>query len=342
MRLSFIIISHRPELLRRCLESLDISGCPGTEILVLLNGDFPGLREEFSGCWPQARVQEIPRSSRGAARNLALGRTSGELLYFLDDDVIVPPGFCGRVLEKFARNPDAGYGGGPNLGAPGATAFQTAVDFALSSHWGAGPMRVRYHAGGEDRRLPSWGFMLCNLGVRRRLLTEAGLSFPESCVSAEENLLLYRTEKLSGPGLFSPELHVQHVRRKDLAGFCHQTFQSGAGRMQITRMAPGSLQLTTLLPPAGLLYLAAAAWRPRAALAPLALYAAACLLAALRLLLKTRRPAAAAWLPLVLALGHLSYALGMLAGIRLPLDPHSRRAPGRAAAGPAPEAPPNP
>jgi hypothetical protein len=97
--------------------------------------------------------------------------------------------------------------------------------------------------------------------------------------------------------------------------------------MQITRMAPGSLQPAVLLPCVGLLYLAAACRRPEAALAPLALYAATCLLAALHLLLKLRRPAAAAWLPLVLATGHFSYALGMLAGIALPLDPHNQRKP---------------
>ena len=342
MRLSIIIISHRPELLQRCLESLLGSGCAGTEVLVLLNGSFPGLREELAGRWPQATVLDIPRSSRGAARNLAVTRASGEILYFLDDDVIAPPGFCRLILEKFYQHPGVGYAGGPNLGTPGATAFQTAVDFALSTAWGAGPMRVRYQDGGRDRLLPSWSFMLCNVGVRRRLFSDAGLAFPESCVSAEENLLLHRAQRLSGPGLFSPELKVQHMRRRDLAGFCHQAFLSGAGRMQITRMAPGSLQPAVLLPSAGLLYLATAARRPALALAPLALYAAGCLLAALHLLFKTRRLTAAAWLPLVLALGHLSYALGMLAGVFLPLDRHSRRAPGLAASGPAPEAPPNP
>ena len=269
---------------------------------------------------------DIPRSSRGAARNLALGRASGDILYFLDDDVVVPSGFCERVLDKFARHPEVCYAGGPNLGAPEATAFQLAADAVLSSAWGAGPMRVRYAAGGADRPMSSWGFMLCNLGVRRRIFSEDGLVFPESCVSAEENLLLYRAEQRRGPGLFSPELYVYHVRRRDIAGFCHQAFQSGAGRMQITRMAPGSLQLVTLLPPAGLAYLLFLTLGPRttASWAPPALYAGVCLAAALRLLRRTRRPAAAAWLPLLMPLGHLSYAIGMLFGLRLPTGAPAR------------------
>ncbi|MDD5628615.1 MAG: glycosyltransferase [Elusimicrobia bacterium] len=324
MQLSLIIISHRPELLRRCLASLEASGCAEAEVLVALNGlgaDAPALARELAARWPRATVLDLPRSSRGAARNLAVARSGGEILYFLDDDVVVPPGFCAKVLRTFARHPEVGYAGGPNLGTPEATDFQLAADAVLSSAWGAGPMRVRYAAGGAERLMSSWGFMLCNLGVRREVFFADGLAFPESCVSAEENLLLYRAERRRGLGLFSPELHVYHVRRSGLAGFCHQAFQSGAGRMQITRMAPGSLQPVTVLPPAGLAYLVFLALGPRttACWAAPALYACVCCAEALRLLWRTRRPAAAAWLPLLMLCGHLSYALGMVFGLRLPL-----------------------
>lgn len=320
MKLSIVIISHRPELLRRCLASLGHSDREATEILVLLNGQGDSavrLRAELAARWPHVTAQDIPRTSRGAARNLAVGQTHGEILYFLDDDVLVPPGFCRRVVEKFERNPELCYGGGPNLCAPDATAFQAAVDAALNSPWGAGPMRVRYRPGGRDRLLDSWGFMLCNLGVRRRIFTEDGLAFPESCVSAEENLLLYRVQKRHGRGFFSPDLYVYHVRRQDIGGFCRQAFQCGTGRMQVTLLEPGSLQWVTLLPPAGLacLVLLCLDLRASAAAAVVALYAGACLLATLPLLRTTCGLAAAVRLPWVMALGHFCYAVGMLAGI---------------------------
>ncbi len=320
MKLSIVIISHRPELLRCCLDSLDLSGCETTEILVFLNGQDEGvgrLRAELEARWPHVTVRDVPRISRGAARNLAVGQTHGEILYFLDDDVVAPPGFCRRVVEKFERNPELCYGGGPNLCAPGATAFQAAVDAALNSPWGAGPMRVRYRSGGRERLLDSWGFMLCNLGVRRRIFAEDGLAFPESCVSAEENLLLYRAQRRHGRGFFSPELYVYHVRRRDIGGFCRQAFQCGVGRMQVTLMEPGSLQWVTLLPPFGLvlLILLCLDLRTTAAGALLALYSGFCVGAAVPLLRTARGLAAAMRLPWVLGLGHLCYAVGMLAGI---------------------------
>ena len=291
IRLSFVIITHgRAALLQRCVESLDSEGTSDVEILVAFNGpqtSRPVLRRRG------VKVVELPRRmSRGAARNLAAAQALGDILYFLDDDVIAPPGFAQRVLAKFARYPRVCGIGGPNLAAPGGTPFQTAVDFLLRSPCGAGPMRVRYRAAGGDRFAPAWCFMLCNLGVRRSVFAgQRRLAFPESCVSAEENLLLHRMEQAHGRALLSSELCVYHVRRQDLPGFFRQVFQSGQGRIQITRMEPRSLQAVVFLPLLVLACLFLPALRPKSygLWLPLAGYGAVCLVEALRLFCQAPR-----------------------------------------------------
>lgn len=325
MRVSFIVVSYRrPRQLLRCLESLDIQEVDDAEVLVVLNGRDAGdarLLQALARQQPHARIITLSRRvSRGAARNLALKRAGGEVLYFLDDDVTVPPGFAGRVREKFLLHPEASCIGGPNLAAPGATPFQEAVDFLLRSPWGAGPMRVRYVADAGDRLLPGWAFMLCNMGVRRAILGGPEPVFSERCVSAEENLLLHRLELAGHRALYSRDLRVLHMRRARLSDFCRQVFQSGQGRMQITRMAPRSLQWAVALPPLFVAYLGAWAlgpWNLWLA-APLLAFAAVCAFESLRLFREKR--SSAVWLPVLLPAAYGSYALGLLAGLFLPLD----------------------
>jgi GT2 family glycosyltransferase len=332
VRLSFIIISYgRPQLLLRCLESLEPVEAPDVEILVVFNGrqEAPGRSGKppaFTGA--QVRILELPgRISRGAARNAAVAQARGDILYFLDDDVVAPLGLARRILDKFSRYPQVRAVGGPNLAAPGATPFQKAVDFLLRSTWGAGPMRVRYRTIGGDRLVPAWCFMLCNLGVRRSVFTRpGGLAFPDRCISAEENLLMHRLEKGSGPALLSDDLYVYHVRRGALAGFCRQVFQSGAGRAQITRMEPGSIQAVVFLPLlfAGyVLALGLGSWSWSAWL-PLGGYGLVGLWEAVRLFRETRQAAAAGWLPVLMWFGHMSYAAGLLRGMIAPIVDNAR------------------
>ena len=311
---SLVILTHRrAALLRRCLESLPREA-PGCEGLLLVNGEGQGeeeLRALAAARWPWLRVLTIPSLPRGAARNRAVRETAGELIYFLDDDTVLPEGFLERLKSAAARHPEAPGLGGPNLAAPCAGAFQRAVDLLLRSPIGAGPMRARYCPVGPERPAAAWSLMLCSLGVRRRAF-DAGLRFPDRCASAEENLLLSRVERAFGKPVYCPELVVLHERRGTLAGFCAQVFASGRGRAQITRLDPRSLQPVTLAPLAFWLYALCLPWLPRPAWAGAAAYAAAVAAESLRRAVED--PRAGLLLAPLLPLAHLCYAAGMAAG----------------------------
>ena len=322
MKLTLAVVTReRAVLLRRCLDSFPSCLPEAVEALLIVNGSGPeeeALPVEAARRWPWLRILAIPRVERGAARNRAIQEARGRFVYFLDDDTILPQDFVGKLLAALERHPQAPCLGGPNVGAPGATAFQRAVELLLSSPLGAGPMRIRYAFVGRERPVAGWSLMLCNLGVRRDMLDAHGLRFPERCASAEENLLLWRLEQVAGRPVYCPELWVFHERRRSVASFCRQVFLSGQGRVQIARLAPGSLLPVTALPLAFAVYLALLPWA--ASLGPWLLwparaYALACAAEAARLAALKGDWRAALRLPWLVPLGHASYAAGMATGL---------------------------
>ena len=317
MRLSFVVMTvHREALLRRCLESL-AGPPPDVEVVVVYNGSPDGMRDRVTRDYPWTRALAFPRCSLGEGRNRGAAAARGEILHFLDDDTSAPAGFAALVLAVFARRPGAPCIGGPNLAPRDSGAFQRASDFLLRSPLGAGPMRVRYRSGGEERFVPGWALMLCNLGVRREIFERHGLAFPERCASAEENMLLSRVEKRVGPVLLCPEIFVYHERRPSLPSLLSQVLRCGRGRGHITRLDPASLTRATLAAPLWFAYVCALPWlrgRPLAA-APLAVYVLALAAETARLFFTEGDPAAAALFPFLVPLCHAAYALGFFDGL---------------------------
>lgn len=333
MELSIVVLTHRgtSSLLRRCLESLagEAGAGSGVEVLVGLNGlgdQAAAERAALSREFPWARTVELPALARGEARNRLVELCAAPIVHFLDDDAWVPAGFARRLLDVYARHPEAPAVGGPNVGPAGAPAFERAVDFLLRSPLGAGPMRARYRRAGPEGPRPGWSFMLTNLGARKKAFL-ACTGFPGTA-SAEENLLLYRVERRFGRAVFSPELSVFHRRRAGLRAFLSQVWCNGKGRGQITAAEPGSLQAAVLAPLALALLPAAALLRPAAAAGAFCAYAGACLLEGLRMAALERDLAGAALVaPLFLA-AHLAYAGGCAAGLCSEAQ-HAVRAPKR-------------
>ncbi|MDX6768723.1 MAG: glycosyltransferase [Elusimicrobiota bacterium] len=318
MRLSLLVLTYRrvPELLA-LLDSLARDGAPAScETVVGLN-DEPAanaaLARLLAERHPWVRTLPLRRCGRGEARNRLAAAAAGELLYFLDDDTLAPPGFIARVRASFLRFPDAAAIGGPNVGPPGARAFPRAADFLLRSPLGAGPMRVRHLRDGDARRAPGWWFTLSNLGVRRDAFRR-GLRFPPRAASAEETLFLHELERAGQHAVHDPALFVFHRRRPGWVGFFRQVYSCGVGRAQITRAAPSSLLPATLAPVAALAAATVLARaHPAAALAGAGLYLAAGAFEAARMAWSERDPAALL-LPALFPFAHAAYACGLAAG----------------------------
>ena len=108
-----ICTKDRPENLARCLNSLlklhkpALEDTPCFEILVVDNAPSDERTKELVASHPGVRYVLEPLPGLNFARNRALKEATGELLAFLDDDVVVDRKWLDGLMEAWAENPDA-------------------------------------------------------------------------------------------------------------------------------------------------------------------------------------------------------------------------------------------
>src|SRR5689334_1541099 len=97
-------------VLRECLEALR-----GTDVLLVASGADSGLRTALAAAASDARLLCEPRSGLSRARNRALAESDDdEVLAFVDDDVVVGPGWADALRAAWkAAGPDVVCIGGP-------------------------------------------------------------------------------------------------------------------------------------------------------------------------------------------------------------------------------------
>ncbi len=114
-RVSVIIgTKDRPESLRRCLESVAAQRCRPEEVLLLDDGTAGAvsLGEVLEGAGIRWRYIQKKEPGLSRSRNLGAGEAAGEILLFLDDDVVLDPGYLEEILRVYRAHPAvAGVGG---------------------------------------------------------------------------------------------------------------------------------------------------------------------------------------------------------------------------------------
>lgn len=311
---SICILTRRVSAaLDRCLASLQVQeGEVPFEVLIASDGD-PSVAQFTRARFPDAVVGLVQGAHPGHARNFLTANARGELLWFLDDDVVVPPSALQHLVQLAAANPSVAVFGGPNLTPPHSTFFERVQGAVLRSVVGSGPVRRRYRqqsSGPADDRF----LILCNLAVRR----ERMLPFPPELIGGEENALLTELRRLRLPMLYDQGLAVFHERRPTLASFATQMRKYGRGRGQAIRRRPSSARVGYLVPVALLGYLVTL---PLLAVlspwlfAPLLAYFAAIGFAATRIGVRLGSVRAFGISLVLLVVMHCAYGVGIVHGL---------------------------
>ena len=315
LTISVCIPGTRPDRLGRCLKTLKDQQPSGTRVEVLVCAQANGVAEETLAHIPDAVVLTLRRPNPRVARNLLLERARGDLLLFLDDDVVAPPGLLANLVRLAHRYPDVDVFGGPNLTPPGSPRFETIEGAVLGSPFASGPVYRRYRRS-RGRLADDRSFTLCNLAVRR----EAMLPFVTEIGGGEENALLMELERRGSKMRYESDLLVYHGRRPTLRTFASQMVKYGLGRGHVVRRSPRTLRPAYFVPTALLAYLivvpALVTLTPWL-LIPLMLYALALTIGALVVATGLRDLTAAPLAAVLITTTHLCYAAGtVLAFVR--------------------------
>jgi glycosyltransferase involved in cell wall biosynthesis len=129
--LSLVIPTReRPERVLECVRSVIATGYPGLEILVVDNAPSSDATERAIAAAGLAGVRYLrePRAGTSRARNLGLREAGGELVAFLDDDVLVDPDWAAALVQGFAADPEVGCVTGPIVAAELETEAQVLIE----------------------------------------------------------------------------------------------------------------------------------------------------------------------------------------------------------------------
>ena len=110
IHISIIIpVYNNPQDLRECLSALIASSYPGSEIIVVDDGSTDNTSNVAAEMG--VRVLRLPKNSgQSTARNYGIHNARGDILFFVDSDVVVMPGAISRVANVFEAHPDVSPG----------------------------------------------------------------------------------------------------------------------------------------------------------------------------------------------------------------------------------------
>ncbi len=248
--LTLAVCTHgRPREVARLIASLGAlntppTGAPRLALLVVDNAppnpDTRDVVEAFAAtapvvCGERLAVRYVTEPLQGLdfARNQALHEASGEMIAFLDDDVVVEPGWLAGLAEAFAENPDAGAFTG--LVLPLALETEAQIIFERRGGFRKGFATQRYaaeHAG--DRTYPCGAGVFgtgANMAFRTALVRDLGgfdeaLDMGAALPGGGDVDMFYRVVRSGRPLVYEPAFAVRHEHRRDRAGLRRQFRQS--------------------------------------------------------------------------------------------------------------------
>lgn len=215
--ISIIVCTRdRPELLRTCLESLSKLQGALHEVIVVDNGSGPETAQ-VAAEYPVRLIRE-GRPGLCRARNRGLTEARGEIVAFLDDDVVVASHWLAAAAAGFADPLIAGVIG---LVVPYELRTPSQRIFESLGGLGRGFSRRVYH-----RSLPATPMgdigVGANMAFRRAALLKHGpfheaLDVGTATQAGGDIDMFYRFLKVGETFLYEPAMLVEHRHREQLS-----------------------------------------------------------------------------------------------------------------------------
>lgn len=210
----------RDAALRKVLDALDAQQARDFEVLVVADAKHPdpaSVDAAVQGRGYPVRALRADRPGASAARNRAIAAAQGELLLFLDDDIVPRPDLIAQHLAWHDRHPD------PQTAVLGLVVWSPETRVTNFMRWLE--RGIQFDFDGAVGDVAGWErFYSCNLSVKRSAVEAVG--------GFDEERLPYCYEDLD----LGKRIHDAHglellLNRNAVGEHLHQlTFESWHGR----------------------------------------------------------------------------------------------------------------
>jgi glycosyltransferase involved in cell wall biosynthesis len=203
--LSVVIPSYnRAPVLARCLDALAEQDPPAGEVVVVDDGstdDTPSVLTERA--WVRAVRQA--NGGRAAAKNAGVAAARGDVVLFVDDDVIATPGLVGRHAAHHRAHPE------PHEALLGRVTWSPEVQVTRHMHWLEHGGPLFHYDEIDDPGDVSWRMLYtANVSLKREFLEP----FDPELAIFEDSELAYRLKQRGLRLRYDPEALGWHLREE--------------------------------------------------------------------------------------------------------------------------------
>jgi glycosyltransferase involved in cell wall biosynthesis len=225
-----ICTRDRPEHLAKCLQSLQNLTKRPKEILVVDNAPTTEATCQLVAQMPDIKYILEPRPGLDIARNTGIHHSTGEIVAFTDDDVIVHPDWITRLQESFS-DPQVMAMTGLVLAAE----IETQSQFIFEKYWGfnrgynALIFDSKYFDKFKSLGVPVWEIGAgANMAFRNEIFQKIGEFDERLDVGAAgcsgDSEFWYRVLASGGTCRYEPSAVVYHYHRRDLDSLKKQLY----------------------------------------------------------------------------------------------------------------------
>ena len=211
---------------------------PSVEIIVVDNASVDASTREAAARFEDVRCIFEPKAGLDFARNAALHAATGELIAYLDDDVVVDRNWLAGLAKACRDAPEAG--GFTGLVLPFRLDTEAQMLFERRGGFGRGFVRREFRNALFDNPLHPVGSGIvgagCNMAFDRALLIELG-GFDEALDTGAplpgggDLDIFYRVLRSGRAMIYEPEYAVYHEHRETVPQLRRQYWTWGLGMM---------------------------------------------------------------------------------------------------------------
>lgn len=257
----------------------------------------------------RVRVVSNPAAITPVSLNVGLREARADWLVRIDAHATVPPEYVEKTVAHLTTGKWGGVGGRKD--GIGRTPAGRAISAAMASPFGVGGST--YHHGTEVQTVEHIPFGAYPVALARSLG-----GWDERLRVNQDFEFDWRIREAGHELLFDPSLRIDWLCRQNERDLLKQYVRYGRGKAKVAFMHPRSLSLRHLVPPAFVVWLAAAVvllpFRPILALLAIAPYVAFVLVGSVVTARKVK-PSEALHLPLIFMILHLGWGYGFLRGV---------------------------